>query len=184
VAKRFERIEEAHRRFIERQKIFFTGSAAAQGRVNVSPKGLDTLRVLGSNRVAYLDLTGSGNEAAAHLRASGRITLMFCAFEGPPMILRLYGQGRVLPRGGAAYDELLPRWGSEPWGARQIILVEVDLVQTSCGYAVPRYEFQGERPNLARWAEARSEEQLAAYRREHNARSIDGLPTATASEDS
>lgn len=177
MAQQFARIEEKHRRFIERQKLFFTGTAAADGRVNVSPKGLDGLRVLDANRVAYLDRTGSGNETAAHLRASGRMTLMFCAFEGPPLILRLYGRGRVLPRGSAAYAELLPLWVLEPVGARQIVLLEVDLVQTSCGFGVPLYEFRGDRPNLARWAEARGEEGLEAYRRERNARSIDGLPT-------
>lgn len=176
MAKQFERIEEAQRRFIERQKVFFTGTAAADGRVNVSPKGLDSLRVLGANRVAYLDLTGSGNETAAHLLASGRMTLMFCAFEGPPMILRLYGRGRTLARGTPDYAELLPLWAPEPLGARQIVLLEVDLVQTSCGYAVPLMDYREDRPNLGRWAAARTEQELEAYRRQHNARSIDGLP--------
>jgi hypothetical protein len=177
MAKQFARIEPAHQSFIERQRLFFTGTAAQDGRVNVSPKGLDSLRVLGPDRVAYLDLTGSGNEAAAHLRASGRMTLMFCAFEGPPLILRLYGHGRALARGTAAYDELLPRWPSEPLGARQIVLLEVDLVQTSCGYGVPLFDYRAERPSLQRWSEGKGEEGLAAYRRQHNARSLDGLPT-------
>lgn len=184
MAKRFQRIEPAHRAFIERQKVLFTGTAAAEGRVNVSPKGLDALRVLDADRVAYLDLTGSGNEAAAHLRADGRMTLMFCAFDGPSLILRLYGRGRALARGTSAYAALLPLWGEEPLGARQIVLVEVDLVQTSCGFAVPRYDFRGDRPNLARWAEAQGEEGLEAYRRERNARSLDGLPTGPADGES
>ena len=102
---------------------------------------------------------------------------MFCAFEGPPLILRLYGRGRALARGTPAYAELLPRWGPEPLGARQIVLVEVDLVQTSCGYGVPLFEYRTERPGLRRWAESKGEEGLAAYRRQHNARSIDDLPT-------
>ena len=183
MAKQFAKLEPAHRAFILRQKLFFTGSAAADGRVNVSPKGMDTLRVLDDSRVAWLDLTGSGNETAAHLRASGRLTLMFCAFAGPPMILRLYGRGRALPRGSAAYAELLPRFLPELPGARQLVVLEVDLVQTSCGYAVPRYEHRGDRQNLVRWAEAKGEAGLEAYRREKNAASIDGLSTGIGPED-
>ena len=176
MAKQFARIEEPHRRFIERQHLFFTGTAAREGRVNVSPKGMDTLRILDANRVAYLDLTGSGNEAAAHLRADGRMTIMFCAFEGPPTILRLYGKGQALPRGSAGYAELIGRFARELPGARQIVVLEIDLVQTSCGYAVPRFDHRDDRGNLVRWAEAKSEAELDAYRREKNARSIDGLP--------
>jgi len=179
MAKQFPRIEPAHRDFIGRQRIFFTASAAAGGRVNVSPRGTDALRVLGDNAVAYLDCTGSGNETAAHLRASGRLTLMLCAFEGPPRILRLYGQGRILRRGGADYAALLEAafGGAEPPGARQIVALDVDLVQTSCGYGVPLFDYAGERPSLAHWAEAKGEAGLEAYRREKNAYSIDGLPT-------
>lgn len=177
MAKQFARIEETHRAFIMRQRVFFTASAAAEGRVNVSPKGLDTLRVLDANRIAYLDLTGSGNETAAHLAATGRLTLMFCAFEGPPMILRLYGQGRVLRKGSAGYAELLPEFGPELPGSRQIIVLDVDLVQTSCGYAVPLLEYRGDRPGLIRWAEAKGQDGIEAYWREWNTRSIDGLPT-------
>lgn len=183
MAKQFARIEDAHRAFIGRQRMYFTGSAAAEGRVNVSPKGMDTLRVLDANRVAYLDLTGSGNETSAHLEATGRLTIMFCAFEGPPLILRLYGQGRVLRRGTAGYAELLPLFGEEPPGARQIVVQEVDMVQTSCGYAVPRYEAKGDRPNLIRWAEAKGQDGLEAYWREVNARSIDGFPTGMVPEE-
>lgn len=177
MAKQFERIEADHRSFLERQRLFFTGTAAPSGRVNVSPKGMDCLRVLDPNRVAYLDLTGSGNETAAHLLVSGRMTLMFCAFDGRPMILRLYGYARSLRRGSPGYVDLLPHWSPEPMGARQIVLLDVDLVQTSCGYGVPLYHYRGDRPSLRRWAEAKGEEGLAAYRREKNARSIDGLPT-------
>jgi Pyridoxamine 5'-phosphate oxidase len=176
MAKQFDRITEAHRAFILRQKVFFTASAAGEGRVNLSPKGLDTLRLLGANELAYLDLTGSGNETAAHLQATGRLTLMFCAFEGPPMILRLYGRGRVLRRGTSAYAGLIGRFEELP-GARQIVALDIELVQTSCGYGVPLYEFKGDRPSLARWAESKGEEGLERYRREHNRESIDGLPT-------
>lgn len=180
MAKQYDRIEPAQRAFIERQNVFFVGSAAAEGRVNVSPKGMDTLRVLDERRVAYLDLTGSGNETAAHLRATGRLTLMFCAFEGPPMILRLYGRGRVLRKGTPGYAELLPLFERELPGARQIVVLEVDLVQTSCGYAVPLMDYRADRQGLVRWAEDKGEEGIQAYWREENARSIDGLETGVA----
>jgi hypothetical protein len=179
MAKQFDAIEAEHRAFIEKQRIFFTGSAAAEGRVNVSPKDGAALRILDAHRVAYLDLTGSGNETAAHLRANGRLTLMFCAFEGAPLILRLYGRGKTAPRGSTEYRELLATGfgNEEPLGARQIIVLDVDRVQTSCGYGVPEFAFARERPTLTRWAEAKGEAGLEEYRRTHNAQSIDGLPT-------
>jgi Pyridoxamine 5'-phosphate oxidase len=175
----FDRIEPEHRTFIERQRLFFVATAAPGARVNLSPKGLDGIRVLGENRVAYLDLTGSGNETAAHLLADGRLTIMFCAFEGPPMILRLYGRGRVAPRGGDEYAEVLRSNfdRQEPPGARQLVVMEVEHVQTSCGYGVPRFEYVGERPSLINWAESKGEDGLAEYRTEKNTVSIDGLPT-------
>jgi len=179
LAQQFAQIEPAQQDFILRQQVFFVATAASRGRVNLSPKGLDALRVLGPNAVVYLDRTGSGNETAAHLRADGRLTLMLCAFEGPPRILRLYGQGRIYRRGTPAYARLLTDAfdGEEPVGARQLVVLDVDLVQTSCGFGVPLYDYRGERPALVRWAEAKGTEGLEAYRREHNAHSIDGLPT-------
>jgi predicted pyridoxine 5'-phosphate oxidase superfamily flavin-nucleotide-binding protein len=179
MAQQFAQIEPAQREFILRQHMFFVATAAAGARVNLSPKGLDSLRVLGPNAVAYLDRTGSGNETAAHLCADGRLTLMFCAFEGPPRILRLYGRGRILRRGTREYDRLLDEAfeGDEPLGARQIVLLDVDLVQTSCGFGVPLYDYRGERSAMLKWSEAKGEAGLEAYRREKNARSIDGLPT-------
>jgi hypothetical protein len=178
MARQFPCIGPEHRAFILSQHIFFTASAAPGARVNLSPREIGALRVLGENAVAYLDQTGSGNETAAHLRADGRLTIMLCAFQGPPLILRLYGQGRALPRGGAGYAALLEEafGGQEPLGARQIVRLEVDLVQTSCGFGVPLFGHQGDRPNLERWARAKGEEGLVTYRREKNARSIDGLP--------
>jgi Pyridoxamine 5'-phosphate oxidase len=178
MARMFDRIEEAHRAFIAAQHVFFVASAAAGARVNLSPKGLETLRVLDANTVCYLDCTGSGNETAAHLKADGRMTIMVCAFEGPPMILRLYGRGEALPRGGAPYAALLAGafGGEEIAGARQIVRMAVDSVQTSCGYAVPLYAYEGQRDTLIRWAGRKGEDGLAAYRAEKNARSIDGLP--------
>jgi hypothetical protein len=175
-------IESNHREFILRQHIFFTASAAARGHVNLSPKDGASLRILGENRVAYLDLTGSGNETAAHLRADGRLTLMFCAFEGAPTILRLYGRGKVLSRGSAEYRELLGAAfdHEESPGARQMVLLEIDRVQTSCGYGVPLFDYAGERRTLKQWAEAKGETGLEEYRLAKNAFSIDGLPTGIA----
>lgn len=177
--KLFETILPEHRRFIGQQHVFFVATAARDARINLSPKGLDTLRVLDDRTVAYLDLTGSGNETAAHLHADGRLTLMFCAFEGPPMILRLYGRGRVLPRGAQDYAEVLDKafGGEERVGARQIILLHVETTQVSCGYAVPHLAFKGEREGLDNWARQQGPEGVAAYRAEENVLSIDGLPT-------
>jgi hypothetical protein len=184
MATQYPRIDPVHRAFIERQRVFFTASAAAGGRINLSPKDGASLRVLNETTVAYLDQTGSGNETAAHLRANGRLTIMLCAFEGPPIILRLYGRGRVHRRGGGEYARLLAEAfdGVEPAGARQIVVLEVELVQKSCGYGVPLFDYQGERPSLIRWAEAKGEDGLDAYQWEKNALSIDGLPTGLLEE--
>jgi hypothetical protein len=179
MGKQFASIEAPHREFILRHRIFFTASAARDGRVNVSPKDGAALRILNERRVAYLDLTGSGNETAAHLGADGRLTLMFCAFEGAPVILRLYGQGRVLPRGSAEYGELLAfAFDHEPRpGARQIVVLDVEMVQTSCGFGVPLFSYVGERTNLDQWAAGKGETGLRDYWEKKNSTSIDGLPT-------
>jgi hypothetical protein len=179
MAKQFPCLDASHREFIARQRIFFVASAAPHARVNVSPRGADAFAILDERAVAYLDRTGSGNETAAHLKADGRLTIMFCAFDGPPNILRLYGRGESLRHGSPAYCELLRSAfrGAEPAGARQIVRLCVDLVQTSCGYGTPLFEYRGERPSLDNWARAKGEAGLDAYRREKNAFSIDGLPT-------
>jgi hypothetical protein len=179
MAKFYDQIEPAHAAFIAQQHIFFTASAAADGRVNISPRGADAFRVIGPNAVAYLDQTGSGNETRAHLRASGRLTIMFCGFENVPMIMRLYGQGRSLWRGTPEYADLLESAyaSQEPPGARQIIRLEVEQVQTSCGYGVPLFDYKEERPTLLRWAENKGEDGIAAYWHEKNIRSIDGFDT-------
>jgi hypothetical protein len=179
MAEQFDAIGPKHRAFIEKQHLFFVASAAPGARINLSPKGMDSLRVLDERSVVYLDLTGSGNETAAHLKADGRLTLMVCAFEGAPLILRLYGRGRVLPRGGAEYAEILTRRfaGEERIGARQMIRLDVEMVQTSCGYAVPNLVFNAERPGLDNWAAAKGDDGLIAYRAQKNTASIDGLPT-------
>jgi hypothetical protein len=178
MGKVIESITPELRAFIEAQPVYFVASAplAADGHINLSPKGLDSFRVLSPQRVAYLDLTGSGNEAAAHLTENGRITIMFCAFAGPPRILRLYGTASVV-------TPLSPEWGSlsEHFpalpGVRQIIHAEVSRVQTSCGFGVPLMEYAGQRDTLTRWADAKGPEALSQYRREKNAISIDGLPS-------
>jgi len=162
--------------FIAAQRVFFVATAPTDGgHVNVSPKGLDTFAVLDPNTVAYLDLTGSGVETVAHLRENGRITIMFCAFDGKPNIVRLYGRGEVLPPGDPEADALLPRFGEYP-GARSVISVQVDRVSTSCGYGVPLLGYEGERDQLLQFAERRGPDGLVEYREEKNAVSIDGLP--------
>ncbi len=179
MAKQLPCIDASCRDFIDRQRIFFAASAAPGARINLSPRGTDAFAVLDDRTVAYLDRTGSGNETAAHLKADGRLTLMFCAFDGPPNILRFYGRGEVVRRGSEAYRDILAQAfdGKEPAGVRQIVRLHVDRVQTSCGYGTPLFDYRGERPSLDNWASAKGEEGLEAYRREKNAVSIDGLPT-------
>ncbi|WP_248924628.1 pyridoxamine 5'-phosphate oxidase family protein [Paenibacillus hamazuiensis] len=176
MGKQFEAMLPEHERFIRRQNLFFVGSAPAEGHVNLSPKGHDVLRVFSPTEVAYLDLTGSGNETSAHLKDNGRITLMFVAFEGAPMILRLYGTGRVVLPGTPEWDELIPHFELLP-GARQIIYAKIHAVKTSCGYSVPFFSYTGERDTLRKWAEVKGEEELVAYRKQKNAVSMDGIVT-------
>jgi len=174
MAEFFDALSDKHIAFVERQPIFFVATAAADARVNLSPKGMDSFRVLSPNRVAYLDVQGSGNETNAHLLADGRITIMFCAFDNPALILRVYGRGRpVLPQDTdwtehAALFDLLP-------GARQIFVIEVDQVQTSCGWGVPHMSFERERDTLSKYHRQYGEEvRQAKYA--VRLRSIDGLP--------
>lgn len=169
-------IEARHRDFIAAQKLFFTASGTADSRLNLSPKGMDSLRVLSDSRVAYLDLTGSGNETAAHLKHDGRMTMMWCSFDVDPLILRLYGRGRAVHRQDAEWGELRRHFSDLP-GERQIIVLDIESVQTSCGYGVPRYTYAGERDTLARWAEKKGPVGLLDYWREKNQVSIDGLPS-------
>jgi hypothetical protein len=178
MGKTFDRITPEFRRFIEAQHVFFVATAplSGNGHVNLSPKGLDCLRVLSETGVAYLDLTGSGNETSAHVEENGRITLMFCAFNGTPAILRLYGRGRTILPGAARWDELIGRFPAYP-GARQIIEADIHRTMTSCGFGVPLFDFGGQRDTLTRWAESKGPA-LAQYHRDKNARSMDGLATA------
>ena len=174
--KQFTEIDEATRHFIEQQHVFFVGTAAADGRVNVSPKGLDSLRVLDGKRVAWLNLTGSGNETAAHLLAQNRITLMFCAFEGKPTILRLYGTATAFHPRDAEWEQLAALFPPLP-GARQVFVVDIDLVTTSCGMAVPFLDYQGEREELSHSLEKKGPAKVQEYWEQRNARSLDGMPT-------
>jgi hypothetical protein len=179
VAKVYDTITEKIDQFIRAQHLFFVATAPldSDGHVNMSPKGHDTLRILSPNKVAYLDLTGSGNETSAHLLENGRITFMFCAFDGAPDIIRLYGTGRTVLPGTPEWDELSPLF-PVMLSARQIIVADIHRTSTSCGYAVPYYDYVGERDTDVRWAEAKGPDGLVAYRQEKNVASIDGLPTA------
>lgn len=172
-----EAISAPVREWIERQPLFFVATAPSGdgGHVNLSPKGLDTFRVLDERTVAYLDLTGSGAETIAHLRQNRRITLMFCAFEGQPRIFRIYGTGEVLRPGAAGYDELAGLFPDLP-GARSIIKVTAERLSTSCGFAVPLMARVGDRGALLDWAEKKGADGIDAYWAQKNTASIDGLP--------
>ena len=176
MAKFFPRLDEHLRDFIAEQKIFFTATAPADGRINLSPKGMDTLRCLDDSTIAYLDLTGSGNETAAHLSETGRMTIMMCSFSESPLILRLYGRGRVVHPGDAEWDALHAHFPAYP-GERQIVVLEIESAQTSCGFAVPVFELKAERQMLVEWTLKKGEDGIREYRREKNRVSIDGLPT-------
>ena len=179
MGKVFEAIDESHAAFIASQRLFFVATAPREGgHINLSPKGLDSLRVLGPHRVAYADFTGSGVETIAHLRDDGRIVLMFCAFEGSPKILRLYGTGRVIEPHHESFEKLLERF-PKTIPVRSIIVVEVDRVADACGFGVPLYEYRGERRQLGDWADRKGAEALDVYRHDKNAESIDGLPGLT-----
>ncbi|MBL4834406.1 MAG: pyridoxamine 5'-phosphate oxidase family protein [Pseudomonas sp.] len=162
--------------FIQAQQMFFVGTAGAEGFVNVSPKGMDSLRIVSPGEVVWLNLTGSGNESAAHVLDNQRMTIMFCSFDNQPLILRLYGEAEVIhPRDGE-WQALLARFPAHA-GARQIFRMQISLVVTSCGYAVPYYEFKGERQTLKNWAEKRGEQGIEQYWRDKNQLSMNGKAT-------
>ena len=176
MSKLYKQISPKLQQFIENQKIFFVATATADSRINLSPKGMDSLRVINPNRVAWLNVTGSGNETAAHIQENPRMTLMFTAFQDNPMILRLYGTAKAIHNDDTEWQLLFPLFPSIP-GARQIFDLNVDLVQTSCGMAVPLYDYVGEREQLNTWASKKSKEGLKAYWEEKNSVSLDGKPT-------
>lgn len=176
MAKRYDALTADHKTFIQAQHVFFVGTAAPSGTVNISPKGMDSLRIMNEHRIVWLNTTGSGNESASHVQIDPRMTLMFCAFQGAPLILRLYGRARVYHQADRAWLDLLSHFPSLP-GARQIFVLDIELVQTSCGMSVPLLEFQGEREQLNRWALAKGQAGLHDYWRQKNQVSLDGFPS-------
>ena len=175
MAKFYSQLDDKLCEFIGQQQLFFTATAPIEGRINLSPKGIDSFRCLDFHRVAYLDLTGSGNETAAHLQQNGRITVMFCSFTNKPLILRLYGRGEVISPDTARWDDLINKFTDLP-GKRQIISIQLESVQTSCGYGVPIYESGQERSTLIDWSIKKGGDGVRSYQLDNNHTSIDGVP--------
>jgi hypothetical protein len=177
MGKEFPEIDERIRRWIDGQRVFFVSTApsAKDGRINCSPKGHDSLRVLGSRQIAYADIGGSGIETVAHLKENGRIVIMMCAFDGPPKIFRFYGTGRPVEPHDTEFDDLAPLFPDLP-SIRNFVVMDVDCIRDSCGYGVPVYEFKSERESLKNWCDAKTDDELLEYRSENNSRSLDGLP--------
>ncbi len=182
MAKFYDELTSELVQFIAEQQLFFTATAPIDGRINLSPKGMDTFCCISSKEVAYLDLTGSGNETSAHLAQNGRMTVMFCSFSQSPLILRLYGTGCVMRPRDPLWSEYLAYFEVKS-GVRQIMRLAIESVQTSCGFGVPLYEYQGDRPQLLDWAAAKGPTGIAQYWQAKNQRSIDGLPTHLAAEE-
>lgn len=177
MGKQFEEITPELSEWLQQQRLFFVATAplSVGGLVNCSPKGVDSFRVVGPREVAYLDLTGSGIETAAHLKENGRIVFMFCAFAGPPRIVRFHGSGIYHAAGSAGFEQCAPLFPSLP-GTRGIVRARLKRISESCGFAVPRYDFIEERDTLVRWAESKGAEGLRVYRQQKNSESLDGLP--------
>lgn len=181
MAQIFNSIEEDHREFIGQQPMFFVATAPEEGRINLSPKGMDTLKVLGPNKIAWLNLTGSGNETASHIRGNTRMTIMWCSFDRAPMIMRAYGQAKVFHAYDPEFAELAGLW-KERHGQRQVFVLEVESLQTSCGFAVPLMDLVGERQVLRDWADKKGDEGIQEYWRDRNQTTIDGAPTGVLPE--
>ncbi len=179
MGKLHDSITPAHKEFIERQHLFFVSTAplSSDGRINLSPKGLDSFKVLSENKVAYMDLISSGNETSAHTLENGRITIMFCSFEGSPNILRLYGKGFTVLPDTEEWKLYFPHFKIYQ-STRQIIVANIDLVQTSCGFGVPLFNYVGERDIHFNWAEKKGKDGLLDYIQDKNLKSLDGLPTS------
>lgn len=179
MGKQFSELSNKHIEFIQQQKVYFVGTAAETGSVNLSPKGGDSLRVISSSKIAWLNLTGSGNESASHVLQNPRMTIMFCAFEGSPLILRAYGEAKVLHNKDAAWQEyshLFP----ERIAARQIFVLDINVVQSSCGMSVPYFKYDEDRDDLAKWSERQGQENIEKYWLKNNQTSIDGFDTEIA----
>ena len=178
MARELDAVDDRVARFLAAQHVFFVATAprADDGHLNLSPKGLSgTFAVLDPRTVAYLDLTGSGVETIAHLRENGRIVVMFCAFEGPPRIVRLHGRGEAVLPGDEGFDDLVARFPTRP-GIRSVVRVDVQRVADSCGFGVPVLRFERERSQLDEWAERKGADGIARYQADKNTQSIDGLP--------
>ena len=176
MAVKFESINQAHKEFIENQKMFVIGSAGADGFINVSPKGMDTFKIVDENTVVWLNYTGSGNETSAHVQENGRMTIMFNSYDKAPLILKLYGHATVIHQKDARWDELSAHFEPQV-GTRQFFEMKVELVLTSCGYGVPKYEYKGERDTLKKWADKKGREGIEAYWAENNTVTLDGIDT-------
>lgn len=176
MAQMYDELSQRHIEFIAAQNMYFVGTSTSDSRINVSPKGMDSLRIINPKRVAWLNVTGSGNETSAHVQSDGRMTMMFCAFEGAPLILRLYGKARVVHPGDPDWNALYELFKPLP-GARQIFDLSISHVQTSCGMGVPLYDYKDQRGQLEPWAEKKGEAGLHDYWALKNQTSIDGLPT-------
>lgn len=177
MAEQFESLTSDQVEFIERQHLFFVGTAGAEGKINVSPKGMDSLRVINRNELVWLNLTGSGNETAAHVIEKNRMTVMFCSFEKQPLILRLYGTAKIIyPRETKKFEQYADMFNHQP-GTRQFFELKIDMAQTSCGFAVPLFDLSGERDTLAKWATKQGDEGVSQYWTDRNQVSLDGKPT-------
>lgn len=176
MAEQYKALEDKHREFIGKQHMYFVGTAGAEGYVNVSPKGMDSFRILDDTTVTWLNLTGSGNETAAHVLENGRMTIMFCSFDKQPLIMRLYGQAETYHPRDDRWGELQALFPNDP-GARNIFVLNIDLVQTSCGYAVPYFTFAGDRQTLTKWAAQKGDSGIREYWQEKNTASLDGRAT-------
>lgn len=177
----YESLLPQHETFIKEQHMFFVGTAASDGHVNISPKGHDVFRILSPNKVAYLDLTGSGNETSAHITENNRMTYMFVSFQDKPLILRLYGNGRVILPSSDEWNDISDRF--PPYaGYRQIIVSDIDIVKTSCGFSVPLYSYEGDRNTLLNWATNKGADKLVKYRQDKNSTSMDGILTPIGKE--
>jgi hypothetical protein len=176
MGQQFSELSQEHIDFIAEQKMYFVATATSESKINLSPKGQDSFRVIDAKKVAWLNLTGSGNESSAHVQIDKRMTIMFCAFEGKPIILRIYGKAKVIHQNDTNWEEYYSLFSQLP-GTRQIFIVEIELVQTSCGMSVPFYKYIGEREQLKNWAIAKGKSGIKEYWQQKNQFTIDNIPT-------
>lgn len=176
MAEKFDALNQKHIDFINSQHLFFIGSAGCEGFINVSPKGMDTLKVINPHKVIWLNYTGSGNETSTHVQENGRMTIMWCSFDKKPLILKLYGNAKVIHPRDKEWDEMSGHF-DDFVGTRQFFEFDISLVLTSCGYGVPYYEYKGERDTLIKWADNKGRDEIQKYWQENNTLSLDGKDT-------